>query len=100
MPTLVAGRLLIAAYGVLRFPPQTPALRALHAWLDSWSGIGHIVVGMDRHGFRLSLKKYGNGDGAWVAMFHSDVMLSADGFGSGRTPWKPVHQAAWVALKK
>ena len=76
----------------LQFPPQTPALRALHVWLDSWSGIGHVVVGMERHGFRLSLKKYGNGDGAWVAMFHRDVMLSADGFGTGRTPCRRCNE--------
>jgi hypothetical protein len=58
----------------------------LHRWLDSWAGIGHIVVGLDRQRFRLSLKKYGNGDGAWVASFYRDVMLSSDGFGSGQTP--------------
>jgi hypothetical protein len=37
-----------------------------------------IVVGMDRQGFRLSLKKHGNGDGAWVAQFNRDVMMSVD----------------------
>src|SRR5438046_318750 len=26
-------------------------LVALHAWLDTWSGLGAIVVGMDRHGY-------------------------------------------------
>jgi hypothetical protein len=36
-------------------------------WLDNWRGIGVIVVGMERQGFRLSLKKYGNGAGAWVS---------------------------------
>ena len=55
----------------------------LHRWLDNWKGIGHIVVGMERQGFRLSLKKYGDGAGAWVAQFNRDVMTSADGFGSG-----------------
>jgi hypothetical protein len=72
-----------ASLGFAQLPPQTPALRALHAWLDSWSGIGHIVTGMDRHGFPLSLKKYGNGDGAWVARFNRDVM---------------TQQAAWLAV--
>ena len=38
----------------------TPGLRALHAWFDSWAGLGHIVVGMDRQGLRLPLKKYGD----------------------------------------
>ena len=59
-----------------------------------------IVVGMERHAFRLSLKKYGNGAGAWVAQFNRDVMTSADGFGSGSTPWAAVQQAAWVTVKR
>jgi hypothetical protein len=27
-------------------PSYDLALHALHSWLDSWSGIGHITVGM------------------------------------------------------
>ena len=74
-------------------------LSALHSFLDSWSGVGHVVVGLERRGYRLSLKKYANGDGAWVASFNRDVMLSADGFGSGATPWHAVQRAAWVAVR-
>jgi hypothetical protein len=92
--------LLTAALGFLQLPPQTSALRALHAWLDNWRGGGHIVVGMERQGLRLSLKKYGNGAGAWVAQFDRDVMTSAEGFGSGPTPWAAVQRAAWVAVKR
>ena len=92
--------LLAAALGFLQLPPKTSALRALHAWLDNWRGVGLIVVGMERYGFRLSLKKYGNGEGAWVASFNRDVMTSADGFGSGATPWRAVQQAAWVAMRR
>lgn len=55
---------------------------------------------MDRQGYRLSLKKYGNGAGGWVASFRRDVMLSSDGFGSGVTPWAAVQQAAWVVMKR
>ncbi len=62
--------LLTAALGFLQLPPQTSALRALHAWLDNWRGVGLIVDGMDRLGFRVSLKKYGNGEGSWVASFN------------------------------
>ena len=91
--------LLTAALGFLQLPLQTPALRALHSWLDCWSGIGLVVVGMERQGFSLSLRKYGNGDGAWVAQFNSDAMTASDGFGSGQTPWTAVQQAAWRAVK-
>src|SRR5687767_9483761 len=46
------------------------------------------------------IKKYGNGEGSWVAAFHRDVMLSADGFGSGPTPWQAVQRAAWRVVKR
>ena len=35
-------------------------------------------------GYELSLRKYGNGHGAWVAMFDRDPVTTADGFGGGR----------------
>ena len=91
--------LLTSALGFVQLPPRTSALRALHAWLDSWSGLGHVVGGMDRQGFRLSLKKYGDGAGAWVASFNRDVMTSSEGFGSGPTPWAAVQQAAWNVMR-
>ena len=33
------------------------ALWALRTWLDSWSGIGHVAVGMYRQGFDLQLTR-------------------------------------------
>ena len=33
----------------------------LQAWLDSWSGLGAIVVGMARHSYDLSLTHDRNG---------------------------------------
>jgi hypothetical protein len=39
--------LLTAALGFLQLPPQTKALAALDSWLDNWTGIGLIVVGME-----------------------------------------------------
>ena len=49
------GRLLVAALGFaeLSRPPYDHALWALRTWLDSWSGIGRIAVGMHRQGFDL-----------------------------------------------
>jgi hypothetical protein len=38
--------LLRAALGLPDAPPGAPELRLLHRWLDSWSGIGLIVVDM------------------------------------------------------
>jgi len=34
------------------------ALWAVRAWLDSWSGIGRVAVGMHRQGFDLQLTQY------------------------------------------
>jgi hypothetical protein len=39
--------LLTAALGFIQVSPQTPALRALHAWLDNWRGVGLLVDGID-----------------------------------------------------
>jgi hypothetical protein len=44
------GRLLRAAVGFAgcSLPSYDRALWALRTWLDSWSGIGHVAVGMHR----------------------------------------------------
>jgi hypothetical protein len=44
--------IVVAALGFMELPAQTPALRALHSWLDSWTGIGYLVVGMERSGVK------------------------------------------------
>jgi hypothetical protein len=89
--------LLTAALGFLQLAPQTSALRTLHAWLDNWRGVGLIVVGMERLGYNVSLKKWH--DGGWTCSFNRDVITSADGFGSGPTPWRAVQRAAWAAVR-
>jgi hypothetical protein len=54
------GQLLRAALGfaVLPRPSYDRALWALRTWLDSWSGIGRIAVGMARQGYDLQLTRY------------------------------------------
>ena len=47
--------LLRAALGFLQLPPIEPELQLVHRWLDSWTGVGLITVGVERHGMRLSL---------------------------------------------
>jgi hypothetical protein len=46
--------LLRAALGFLQIEPRAPELRLLHQWLDSWTGVGLIVVGVERQSLRLS----------------------------------------------
>jgi hypothetical protein len=42
-------------------PGLDRALHALLTWLDSWSGIGRIAVGMARQGYDLQLTRYERG---------------------------------------
>jgi hypothetical protein len=90
---------LTAALGFLRLPPTEPELRLPHRWLDSWTGVGLITVGVERHGMRLSLSHIAEDE--WRAMFMDDnARLAPRGFGVAPTPWRAVQQAAWTALKR
>jgi hypothetical protein len=64
------ARNLRATLGFLRLPPTEPELQLLHGWLDTWTGVGLITVGVERHGMRLSLSHIA--DDEWRAMFMED----------------------------
>jgi hypothetical protein len=71
-----------------RFMPGLDrALHALRTWLDSWSGIGRIAVGMARQGYDLQLTRYD--ERGWRATFYTTGMehspTSATGTGWERT---------------
>jgi hypothetical protein len=72
----------------------------LRTWLDSWSGIGHVTVGMHRQGFDLQFTRYD--ERGWRATFYVTGMehspTSATGTGWERTPWHATQRAAWEAL--
>src|SRR5262245_59580315 len=84
--------LLIEALATL----HEPELALVHQWLDNWSGLGHLVVGMEGQGYALSLTKI-SADG-WRATFHAHQQLSADGVATDEKPWRAVQLAAWNAL--
>jgi hypothetical protein len=90
--------LLTAALGFTRLAPRTLELRLLHAWLATWAGVGLIVTGMARQGYRLHLTNIE--DGVWRATFSRSVGFAQDGFGMAPIPWGAVQQAAWKALRK
>ena len=94
--------LLIAAVGFLSLDASrshmAPPLAALHSWLDNWRGVGLIIDGMLRQGFRVSVRNIAVGTG-WVATFARDPMTSNDAFGSAQTPWLATHRAAWAAVR-
>jgi len=96
--------LLAAAVGfaALRFPigREPGPVRALHGWLSTWTGIGHVAHGMARQGYDLGLTRY---DGlGWRATFyvtgreHSPTSATASAFAP--TPFRAVHTAAARAL--
>jgi len=82
-----------AAFGFLRLPPREPELQMLHRWLDSWTGVGLIAVGLHRQGWDLQLTQYG--DGNWRATFYVTGASHSIVGGSGwePTPWRAVQRA-------
>jgi len=98
------GRLLVAALGFagLPRPSYDRALHALRSWLDCWSGIGHVVVGMARQGYDLQLTRYD--EKGWRATFYTTGMehslTSATASEWDRTPWHAVQGAARDALRR
>jgi hypothetical protein len=78
------------------------ALWALRTWLDSWSGIGHVSVGMARQGYDLQLTRYD--EKGWRATFYTTGMehspASATGTGWERTPWHEMNmEEQWLTTR-
>jgi hypothetical protein len=70
----------------------------VHRWMDCWRGVGDVVTGKNRQGYRLHLS---NIDAStWRATFSREAMISADGFGADQTPWGAVQRAALEALRR
>ena len=93
--------LLVAALGfaLLERWQSARELAIIHAWLDSWSGLGAVVVGMQRHGYDVTLTHDRNG---WRATFlhRSHVLYPWVGqvLHWWPTPWRAVQEAGWRAL--
>jgi hypothetical protein len=87
-------------FALLDFDTAPPPVRALHAWLSTWSGIGHVSHGMARQGYDLSLTRY---DAlGWRATFYPSGVehstTSATGSAFEPSPFRAVQAAAWRAL--
>jgi hypothetical protein len=87
-----------AALGFLQLRAKAPELTLLHRWLDSWSGIGLVAVGMYRQGYRVSLAHIAEGE--WRATFGTHALFASVGYGVAPTPWRAVQDAAWAAIKR
>ena len=68
-----------ASLGFLQIPPRAPEFRLLHRWLDTWTGVGLVVVGVERQGLRFSMSHIGEGE--WRAYFMASPMFAPAGFG-------------------
>jgi hypothetical protein len=66
-------------------PSYDRALHALRSWLDSWPGIGHIVVGMHGQGYDLQLTQYD--ERGWRATFYTTGMEHSPTRATG-TAWE------------
>jgi len=76
-------------------PPTEPELRVLHRWLDSWRGVGDVVMGMARQGWDLQLTEYDAAE-HWRATFFVAGQAHSIVGGSAweSTPWRAVNRAA------
>ena len=86
---------MLAALGFVRLEGERPsALEALHSWLDSWRGIGDVVVGMAHQGYDVQLTRYD--ERGWRATFYTSGMehslTSATASAWEPTPWTAVQQ--------
>jgi hypothetical protein len=77
---------------------HAPELRLVREWLDSWTGIGLVIVGMTWQGYDLQLTAYAGQD--WRANFFPAGLAHSIVKGSAwePTPWRAVQRAPWEAL--
>jgi hypothetical protein len=90
--------LLLAALGFLQLPSRTPELQMMHRWLDTWTGLGLIVVGVERQGLRLSLSHIAEGE--WRRSSWAIRCSRLEGLEVAKTPWQAVQQAGWSAMRR
>jgi hypothetical protein len=101
MPTPHRRSLLTAALGFALLDGHSAALSAVHSWLSTWSGIGHVIAGMHRQGYDVQLTQYD--ERGWRATFyvtgveHSATSSTASAWEP--TPWRAVQRAAFDALR-
>jgi hypothetical protein len=96
------GRRLRAALAAVLVRDRARELDLVHQWLDSWAGLGLIVVGMSHQGFQVSVGEHGAGQ--WIAVFYhgrgGHEPVAAAGTAQAATPWRAVQMAAWAAVRK
>lgn len=79
--------LLAVALGFLQLLPRAPELRLLHRWLDTWTGLGLVVVGVERQGLRFSLSHITKGEW-WRRSWPSVVLPTIRASTNSRNGWR------------
>jgi hypothetical protein len=89
--------LLDAALGFLQLRDQPREVTLLRRWLDSWAGLGDVIVGLTRQGLDLELRQFPLG---WRANLYPTGTANSIVVASAweARPWRAVQQAGWMAL--
>ncbi len=98
-PAAERALLTTALVGAL-LPKDVPEGHIVRAWLDSWSGLGHVAEEMHEVGYDVRLFR---SVFEWTAEFcRSDLSQLAYRFRSSRDakPWKAVQRAALETLRQ
>jgi hypothetical protein len=92
----VALRLVLGESTAYQIPT---AIASLKERLNSWDGVGHIVVGMTAQGYDLELRQFPHG---WSAAFYPGGIAHSIVHGSGwdAAPWAAVQKAALETLTR
>jgi hypothetical protein len=82
-------------------PPDVPEGHMLRSWLDSWSGVGHVLDAMTAAGHHVELRQSVFG---WRAEFHREAMQHSRstwaGVGTDVLPWRAVQIGALDVLRR
>jgi hypothetical protein len=88
------ARRLRAALAAVLVKAPAPELRVVHRWLDTWTSVRLITVGVERLGHRLALTHVA--DAEWRAAFTGHPLFAPVGYGVAPTPSGAVQRAAWA----
>jgi hypothetical protein len=96
-----AGNLLTTTLVGALLSPDVPEGHMLRGWLDSWSGMGHVLDAMTAAGYQVELRQSIFG---WRAEFHREAMQHSRstwaGVGTDVLPWGAVQIGALDVLKR
>jgi hypothetical protein len=80
-------------------PPDVPEGHMLRSWLDSWSGVGHVLDAMTAAGHHVELRQWVFG---WRAEFYREAMQHSRatwaGVGTDPLPWRAIQM--WKPFNK